>query len=320
MNDAILGSNYLKIENNIATKKTFRQFFKYNKALYLMVLPGLIITIIFKYLPFYGIWVSFENYNPNKGVLGSEWVGLSHFLTFFKDPYFFRLFKNTFLLGFYSLIFGFPAPIILSLLFNEVKNATFKKVTQTISYMPYFLSIVIVIGLLKDMISMSDGVVNEIIAALGFEKINFLIDSGYFRSLYVITGIWQGAGYGSIIYLGAISNINPELYESAVLDGASRLKQAIYITIPCITPTIVVLFIFAVGGILGNDFQKILLMYNPSVYETADVISTYVYRQGILGASYSYASAVGLFNSVVSFAFLITTNKLSRKISETSLW
>ncbi|MEN6315045.1 MAG: ABC transporter permease subunit [Clostridiaceae bacterium] len=320
MNDAILGSNYIKIENSKATKKTFRQFFKQNKALYLMVLPGLIITIIFKYLPFYGILVSFENFNPAKGVFGSEWVGFSHFLTFFKDPYFFRLFKNTFLLGFYSLIFGFPAPILLALLFNEVKNVTFKKVTQTISYMPYFLSIVIVIGLLKDMISMSDGVVNEIIAALGFEKINFLIDSGYFRPMYVITGIWQGVGYGSIIYLGAISNINPELYESAVLDGASRLKQAIYITIPCIAPTIVVLFIFAVGGILGNDFQKILLMYNPSVYETADVISTYVYRQGILGASYSYASAVGLFNSVVSFIFLITTNRLSRKISETSLW
>jgi len=320
VSDAILKSNYLETKNDTVSKKTFWHFFKHNKALYAMVLPGLIITIIFKYLPFYGVAVSFENYNPIKGVFGSEWVGFSHFTTFFKDPYFFRLFKNTFLLGFYSLIFGFPAPIILALLFNEIKNATFKKITQTISYMPYFLSIVIVVGLLKDMISMSGGVINELIAALGFEKINFLVEPGFFRPLYTITGIWQGVGYGSIIYLGAISNINPELYESAVLDGASRFKQAIYITIPCIIPTIIVLFIFAVGGILGNDFQKILLMYNPSTYETADVISTYIYRQGILGASFSYASAVGLFSSVVSFVFLITANKLSQKISETSLW
>ncbi len=301
-------------------KKGFLQYFLANKSLYLMIIPGLLITIIFKYLPMYGIIVSFENYYPTKGVFGSEWVGVEHFISFFRDPYCFRLFKNTFLLGLYSLIFGFPAPIILALLLNEVKSRIFKKVSQTISYMPHFLSVVVVVGLMKDMLSVSEGIVNDLIAALGGQKFDFLLSPHWFRTLYVFSGVWQGIGFSSIIYLAAISGISIEQYESAVLDGASRLKQAIFITIPNMIPTIVILFIFAVGGILGNDFQKILLMYNPVTYETADVISTYVYRQGIEGASFSYASAVGLFMSVISLIFIVVTNKISKKFGETSLW
>lgn len=301
-------------------KKPFWEYFKQNKALYFMILPGLLVLIVFKYLPMYGIIISFENFYPTKGVLNSEWVGLKHFQTFFRDPYSFRIIRNTLVLGVYSLLFSFPAPIILALLLNEVKNQKFKKLTQTISYMPYFLSVVIVVGLLKDMLSMNDGVINDLLVAMGLSKINFFIDPDWFRTLYISSGIWQGIGFSSIIYLAAIAGINPELYEAAILDGANRFKQAKYITIPSILPTIVILFILAVGGILGSDFQKIILMYHPMTYETADVISTYVYRQGILGASFSYSTAVGLLTSIISLIFITTTNYISKKVGETSLW
>ena len=306
----------------IISKKndTFLKYFKKNISLYVMVIPGIVLLIMFKYLPIYGIIVAFENYYPNRGVFGSQWVGLEHFIDFFNDPYFFRLFRNTFVLGFYTLIFSFPAPIILALLLNEVKNKAFKKVTQTISYMPYFLSVVIIVGLMKDMLNTNEGIINEMIALFGFEKITFFASPEWFRTLYIVSGIWQGIGFGSIIYLAAISGINIEMYEAAIMDGASRMQQIIRITLPSIMPTVVIMLILSVGNILGNDFQKILLMYNPLTYETADVISTYVYRMGIEGGSFSYASAVGFFISVISFSLVMITNKVSQKFSETSLW
>lgn len=291
-----------------------------NWVLYLMVLPGLLALIIFRYVPMYGILMAFEKYMPAKGILGSKWVGFQHFVTFFRSPYFGRLLGNTFMLGIVSLLFSFPAPILLALLLNEVRSPKFKRVTQTISYVPYFISTVIVVGLLKDMTSTNDGIINTLIVTLGGTKIDFFANPKWFRPLYVLSGIWSGVGYSSIIYLAAISGINPELYESAVLDGASRLKQAIHITLPCISSTIVILLIFAVGGIVGNDYQKILLMQSPLTYETSDVISTYVYREGILGGSYSYTTAINLFTSLISVFFILVTNWFARKAGESSIF
>ena len=301
-------------------KKSFRGYMQRNWVLYLMVLPGMLALIIFRYVPMYGVLMAFEKYMPAKGILGSKWVGFQHFVNFFHSPYFGRLLGNTFMLGIVTLVFTFPAPILLALLLNEVRNPQFKRVTQTISYVPYFISTVIVVGLLKDMASTNDGIINTAIVALGGQKIDFFASPQWFRPLYVISSIWSGIGYNSIIYLAAISGINPELYESAVLDGASRMKQAIHITIPCISSTIVILLIFAVGGIVGNDYQKILLMQSPLTYETSDVISTYVYREGILGGSYSYTTAINLFTSLISLFFILITNWVARKAGESSIF
>lgn len=301
-------------------KKSFRGYMQRNWVLYLMVLPGMLALIIFRYVPMYGVLMAFEKYMPAKGILGSKWVGFQHFANFFHSPYFGRLLGNTFMLGIVTLVFTFPAPILLALLLNEVRNPRFKRVTQTISYVPYFISTVIVVGLLKDMASTNDGIINTAIVALGGQKIDFFASPQWFRPLYVISSIWSGIGYNSIIYLAAISGINPELYESAVLDGASRMKQAIHITIPCISSTIVILLIFAVGGIVGNDYQKILLMQSPLTYETSDVISTYVYREGILGGSYSYTTAINLFTSLISLFFILITNWVARKAGESSIF
>ncbi len=298
----------------------FGKYFRINIALYLMLIPGLLNLILFKYLPMYGIIVAFQDFVPNLGYAGSPFVGLKHFEAFFRDPFATRVISNTFILGIYSLLFSFPAPIILALLLNELRYPRFKRVVQTISYMPYFLSVVIVVGMLKDLVSTTDGPINAIITSLGGRRINFLTNPAWFRTLYIGSGIWAGVGFSSIIYLAAMSGINPEMYEAAVIDGASRMQQIWYITLPSIAPTITILFILAVGGILGNDFQKILLLYNPRVYSTADVVSTYVYRSGIEGSSFSYSAAPGLLLNVVSLIFLVAANWVSRKVGETSLF
>ena len=298
------------------------RYVRRNPALYVMLIPGLLNLLLFKYLPMWGIVIGFQQFHPALGVLGSKWVGLKHYIDFFNDPYFFRLVRNTLLLGLYTLAFGFPAPIVLALLLNEVRRTGFKRVTQTISYMPYFISTVVVIGLLRELTSPNDGIVNAVIAAFGGDKIPFFIRPRWFPFLYVISGIWAQIGFSSIIYLAAIANINPELYESAVMDGAKRFAQVWHITIPSILPVIVILFILAVGGILATDFQKILLMYSPFTYETADVISTYIYRVGIEseGSNFSYATAVGVFTALISLIFLIITNRVAKSLSEYSLW
>lgn len=301
-------------------RQPFMAYMRSHFSLYTMILPGFALFLIFSYFPMYGIVMAFQSFKPALGFFGSPFVGLKHFARLVGDPYFFTTFRNTVVLGFYSLLFGFPAPILLALMFNEIKSAGYKRFTQTISYMPYFLSTVIVVGIMRDMLSVNDGIMNTLIEAVGGGKIDFFTSAGWFRTLYVGSGIWQGVGFSSIIYLAAISGVNPEIYESAIIDGASRLKQAVYITIPCIMPTIVILFIFAVGGVLGNDFQKILLIYSPATYSTSDVINTYVYRSGIEGASQSYSAAVGLFMSVISLILLAVTNFLARRFGETSLW
>ena len=287
-----------------------------------MLIPGLLNLLLFKYLPMWGIVIGFQQFHPALGVLGSKWVGFKHYIDFFNDPYFFRLMRNTVLLGLYTLAFSFPAPIVLALLLNELRSIGFKRVTQTISYMPYFISTVVVIGLLREFTSPNDGIVNAAIAFFGGERIPFFLRPLWFPALYVLSGIWAQIGFSSIIYLAAIANINPELYESAVIDGAKRFRQVWHITIPSILPVIVILFILAVGGILATDFQKILLMYSPFTYETADVLSTYIYRVGIEaeGSNFSYAAAVGVFTAVISLIFLIITNRVARAVNETSLW
>jgi putative aldouronate transport system permease protein len=298
----------------------FRRRFRRDLPLYLMAVPGLLNLAVFKFLPMYGVIIAFQQYNPALGIFGSRWVGFQHFVRFFNDPYCYRILRNTLVLGFYSLVFGFPAPIILALLLNEVRFSGAKRVMQTVSYMPHFLSTVIVVGLLIDLTSLSQGKVNDLIALFGGTRINFMGRPEWFRLLYVSSGIWQGVGFGSIIYLAALSGVNPELYEAAIIDGANRWQQMVNITIPCIMPTVTILLILAVGGIVGNDFQKIFLMYNPSTYETADVVSTYVYRAGIEGASFSYSSAVGLFLAAIAFVFLFVTNKIAKTASTFSLW
>lgn len=290
------------------------------RQLYVMVFPGLALLIVFKYFPMYGILVAFQDYRAAYGISGSEWTGLKHFIRFVNDPYFFRIIRNTVLLGVYSLAVGFPAPIVLALVVNEVRRRTFRRVVQTISYMPHFLSTVIVVGLMIELTNLSNGIVNQALDALFGARINFFAEPEWFRTLYVSSGIWQSVGFGSIIYLAALSGVDPHLYEASAIDGAGRWRQLIHVTVPGIMPTIVILFILSVGNVLESDFQKIFLMYNERTYETADVVSTYVYRAGIEGASFSYASAVGLCLSVISFLFLYVTNVISRKAGETSLW
>jgi putative aldouronate transport system permease protein len=291
-----------------------------NKYLLLMSIPGLVLVITFCYVPMYGIVIAFQRFSSAKGYFRSPWVGLYYFKMFLMDPYAWRVFRNTLLLGVYSILLGFPPPIILALIFNEVKSNWYKKTVQTLSYIPHFVSTVIIVGLIKEMFSSDGGIINIMIQNLGGSPIVFMSRPEWFRTLYIGSGIWKDVGFGTIIYLASISGINPEIYEAATIDGASRWGKMIYVTIPSIMPTIVILLILRVGGILGNDYMKILLMYSPATYETADVISTYVYRAGLENASFSYAAAVGLMQNIISMIFLITTNYISKKVNETSLW
>ncbi|MCI9218607.1 MAG: sugar ABC transporter permease [Lachnospiraceae bacterium] len=311
------------MKQNVAAQGTPKRSLKARawrqRYLFLMVLPGFLIVLVFSYFPMYGILIAFENYSVNKGVMGSEWVGFKHFMDFFTNPMAFRVVKNTLILGVYNLLWSFPIPIVLAVLFNEIKNQKFKKLVQTVSYFPYFLSTVIVAGMLLSFCS-REGLFNQIRALIGLEPLLFLQDPGSFRTLFIGSGIWQGAGYGTILYLAAISNIDPSLYDVASIDGASRFQKIRHITLPALRPTITIMLIMAVGGILGSDFQKIMLLYTPQTYPVADVIGTYTYREGIAGARFEYTTAIGLFNSLISFVLLAIANLISRKASDTSLW
>lgn len=296
-----------------------RTDWKRHWAIYVMALPVIAYYLIFHYGPMYGLQIAFKEFSPAKGIMGSPWVGFKHFDSFFNGIYFWRLIKNTILLNLYDLLFGFPAAIILALLLNEIRSGRFKRVVQSISYLPHFVSIVVVAGLMVDFLSRG-GLVNQISGVFGIEPIDFLKDEGWFRSLFVSSGIWQGIGWGSIVYLAAIATIDPTLYEAGRIDGANRWKQTLHITIPGIMPTIVILFILQMGNMLTVGSEKVLLLYNPLTYGTADVISTYVYRKGVLEASYSFTAAVGLFNSVISFVLIVAANSFVKRISENKLW
>ena len=290
------------------------------KYLQFLMLGGLAWFIIFHYVPMYGVVVAFQDYNSRIGVFRSEWVGLENFIRFFKHPYFFRLIRNTFLLSFYDLLFGFPVPIVLALILNEVRNGAVKRSVQTISFLPHFISLVALVSLAALFLSPSEGVLNRVLVNFGIEPIYFMNEPGWFRPLYVLTGIWQNAGWGAIIYLAAISQVDPQLYEAATIDGASRLQSMRHVTLPAIAATIIILTILRAGALLSVGFEKVYLMYSPATYETADVISTFLVRRGLFKADFSYGAAVGLFNSVVNLGFLVVANRLARRYTEHSLW
>lgn len=303
----------------MGTKNRYIRDFKLNKLLYLMMLPVLAYYIIFHYIPMYGALIAFKDYSPMKGILGSDWVGLKHFHDFFSSYYFTRILKNTLVISLYSLIFEFPAPILLALLINEVRNRTFKRVAQTITYMPYFISLVVICGIITDFTN-ADGIINRLFMLFGYDGQAMLQKPELFRPIYILSEIWQRIGWESIIYIAALMSIDQEQYEAARMDGASRLKQIFYITLPGILPTITIMFILRMGNMLNVGFEKIILLYNPVTYNTADVISSFVYRKGLLEFGWSYSSAVGLFNSVVNLALLVTANYISRKVNKSSLW
>jgi putative aldouronate transport system permease protein len=289
------------------------------KYLLLMMLPGILVIFIFSYIPMYGILIAFKDYKVNLGITGSPWVGLQYFEIFFKNPMALRVLRNTLILGVYSLLWGFPVPIIFALLLNEVKCSYYKKLVQSVSYFPTFISTVIIVGMLTTFAA-RDGLFNKITGLFGMEAVSFLGSKQYFRTFFVASGIWQGMGYSSILYLAALAGMDPTLYDVAEIDGANRWQKIVHINWEQIKPTTTILLIFAISGILGTDFQKVLLMYNPTTYEVADVIGTYVYREGILGAKYEYTTAIGLFMSIISFMLLFAANLVSRKLSETSLF
>lgn len=288
--------------------------------LYVLLLPAVVYLFIFHYLPMYGVQISFRDYIPTLGISGSPWVGLKHFAYFVNSVQFVRLLTNTLKLSVYSLIFSFPMPIILALLLNEARNLRFKKIVQNVTYAPHFISTVVLVGMLISFLSPSSGIVNSIIKAFGGEAVDFMGRSSAFRSIYIISGIWQGTGWGSIIYLGALSGVDLELHEAAQIDGASRIQRIWHINIPCILPTAVMLFILNCGGILNVGFEKVYLMQNGLNLAESEIISTYVYKTGLLGARFSYTSAIGLFNSVVSVILLMTVNAIARRMGEVSLF
>lgn len=286
---------------------------------YVLILPILVYLALFCYKPMYGLVIAFKNYKPARGIWGSKWVGFTWFETFFKDPYFFRLLRNTFRLSAYSILFGFPAPIILALLLNEVSNNKFKRTVQTITYMPYFISLVVACSIIK-IYCQADGLFSQIGQFFGAPAQNLLIDPNKFTPIYVISGIWQNIGWNSIIYLAALSGIDQEQYEAARIDGANRFQQVLHVTIPGILPTIMILFIMRMGSILNVGYEKILLLYTDATFETADVFSTYTYRMGLQSQKYSLSTAVGLFNTMVNIVFLLFTNWLSNKTTESGLF
>ena len=299
--------------------KSFLNDIKRNPGIYILMIPVLAFFIIFAYVPMGGIIMAFQNYTPKGGFFHSDFVGFKHFTDFFGSIYFGRLIGNTLAISILNLIFGFPAPIFFALLLNEVGNKAFKKTVQTVSYLPYFISLVIVCGLVADFTA-SDGPVTDLIASLGGERINYLGQPQYFRTIYILSDMWQGLGFSSIIYLAALAGIDQELYEAAALDGANRWRQTIHVTLPGIASTIIILLILRMGTMFSVGYEKIILLYSTNTYETADVISSYVYRKGLQEFNYSYSAAVGLFNSVINTVLLVFSNKMSSRFSDTSLF
>lgn len=301
-------------------KKTFRELLKRDWVLLLFVLPGLIITFIYSYIPMYGVQIAFRNYNPRDGFTGSEWVGMKYFIRFFNSPYFWTTIKNTFILSVYSLIVSFPIPIILALMLNSFRHKRYRKVIQTVTYAPNFISTVVMCGMLILFLSPSVGFVNNIIKTLGGDPINFMAEEKLWRHIYVWSGVWQGMGWSSVIYFAALAGVSPELHEAAICDGATKFQLVRYIDLPSILPTATILLIMSCGSILSVGFEKVFLLQNDLNKGVSEVISTYTYQVGLIDNNMSYSSAVGLFNSVVNAILLILVNKTSDKLSGTSLW
>jgi len=313
----------VEIDANIPVVKKSTRFMKdikRDKFLYLLLLPGFLYLIIFKYLPMYGIVIAFKDYNIIMGIMESPWVGFEQFERLFRTPDFVQIFSNTLIISCLKLLVGFPAPIILALLLNELRNAAFKRVTQSIVYLPHFVSWVIFSGIIITFLNPVDGLFNHIIKAFGGDPINFLTSQEYFRSILVISDVYKEMGWGTIIYLAAMTGVSPDLYEAARMDGANKLKQMWHVTLPSIRPVILIMLILSLGNILEAGFLQIYLLYSPLVYDVADVIDTYVYRRGIQEANYSLATAAGLFKSIIALFLIVTANKIVRKSGQEGLW
>ncbi|MEG6613338.1 ABC transporter permease subunit [Pseudoclostridium thermosuccinogenes] len=293
---------------------------KANYQLYILLAPTVIMLIILNYIPMYGITLAFKDYVPSKGILGSPWVGLKYFERFFNSFSFSRILSNTLKISFASLIFGFPVPVIFALMLNQLRQEKFKRMIQTITYAPHFISTVVLVGMMMVFLSPRSGLINNIIQMLGGEPIFFMAKKEWFIPLYILSDIWQNTGWNTIIYLAALTSVNPELYEAAIVDGATKLQRIKHIDIPAILPTIVITLIFACGGIMNVGFEKVFLMQNSLNREVSDVIATYVFEQGLIRAQYSYSTAIGLFNTIVNIILLITVNKIAKKLTDTSLW
>ncbi len=290
-----------------------------NYSAYLIILPAVLFYLLFRYKPMYGVIIAFKDFSPGRGILGSPWVGLKHFQAFFNSYYFWRLLRNTLSVSLSSLLWGFPAPIILALLMNEIRRTWFKRVVQTVTYMPHFVSLVVVCSLVK-IFTADTGFVVQLMSLFGFEPVSLLSKSSYFVPVYVVSGIWKEVGWGTIIYLAALTGIDPSLYEAARIDGANRWKQTLHVTLPSIVGTIIILFIMRMGNIMSVGYEKVILLYNDGILDKADVISTFVYRKGLQDFQWSYSTAVGLFNSFINFTLVFLTNKISKKVSNISLW
>ena len=303
-----------KEEKRRLIKKDLRR----NWPVYLVVLPIIIYYFMFEYIPMYGVQIAFQEYRPARG-FGHDWVGFKHFIKFFQGPYFWRLMRNTFLINWYELLFSFPIPIIIALLYNEIKSKKFKSITNTCIYLPHFISLVVVCAIVHQFCS-GDGFLTQIAAFFTGEDKSLLAQAKWFRTIYIGSGIWQGAGWGSIIYVAALQGIDTQLYDAASVDGANKWGQMIHVTIPGILPSIMVRFVLTLGSMLSVGSQKILLLYNEATYETADVISTYIHRYGMENAKYSYSTAVGLFMNIINVSMFISANKLSKKLTSVSLW
>lgn len=307
----------MKSQNKVINKKkSLAKSWQENKYLYLLCLPGLLYLILFKYLPMKGILIAFQDYNIIEGISGSKWVGFSHFERFFGGEDFAKVFGNTLKISLLQLLFGFPAPVLFAILLNELKDGRYKKCMQTISYLPHFLSWVVVAGMMTTFLSPSSGMVNAVIQALGGEPIYFMAEKGMFVPMLIISAIWKEIGWGSVVYLAALSGINAEIADAAAIDGASRLQKIIYIFIPAIFPTIAIMLIMRMGTILDSGFDQIFNLYSPATYDVADVLDTYVYRMGVQGYQYGFSTAVGLFKSVVGIIMVLVTNTISKKLSE----
>lgn len=289
-------------------------------VLYLFLALPVICVILFNYVPMYGAVLAFKNYRPNRGILGSEWAGLKYFAQFFRSPNFSLLLKNTLILSLYSLVASLPIPILLALCLNEVHIPWFKKTVQMVTYAPYFISTVVMVGMLIQLMSVRTGFFNKIISSLGGTPIDFMAVPSLFRTIYVFSGVWQGMGYSAIIYIAALSNVDPQLYEAAIIDGASRLQKIVHIDIPAILPTIVLMLIVALGNVMSIGAEKVYLMQNNLNLSTSEIISTYVYKIGLIHGQFSLSTAVGLFNSVVNFVLIVLVNAAARRLGDTSLW
>jgi len=290
-----------------------------HSSLYWIALPVVLYFIIFKYIPMFGVIIAFQDFRPGLGFLGSKWIGFKHFVEFLTNPVATRTIWNTLRISFVNLIFGFPAPIILALLLNEVRFAPFKKTVQTLSYMPHFISTVVVCGMIKEF-TLSTGVITDVCVLFGLERQALLANVDFWVPIYVISGIWQQIGWGSILYLATLSGTDPNLYEAAVIDGAGRWKQALHVTLPTLVPIIILQLIMRVGSMMSVGHEKTILLYSPLLYSKADIISSFVYRRGLQEMSFSFGSAVGLFNSAVNLTMLVFSNWFSRKVSGESMW